>query len=120
MKTWLILLTAIALEVTSSLLLKLAIHHPVLYAPLVAGFVVSFLLMVKLLRLGMTLGVAYGIWAASGVALTSLLSWVVYDETLTRTAMIGVVLIVLGVAMIHLGSKSSGEPGVSDQPLSVS
>ncbi|OPZ41410.1 MAG: Inner membrane transport permease YbhR [Actinobacteria bacterium ADurb.BinA094] len=51
------------------------------------------------------LGVAYGIWGASGVALTAILSTLIYGEPLTPIMVGGIVLIILGVLTIELGSQ---------------
>ena len=51
------------------------------------------------------IGVAYGIWGASGVALTAILSTLIYGEPLTPIMVGGIVLITLGVLTIELGSQ---------------
>ena len=53
----------------------------------------------------MALGVAYGIWGASGVALTAILSAVIFGEALTPVMLGGIGLIILGVLTIELGSQ---------------
>ena len=57
------------------------------------------------LRERVPLGVAYGIWGASGVALTAILSTLIYGEPLTPIMVGGIVLIILGVLTIELGSQ---------------
>ena len=52
---------------------------------------------------GMGIGVAYGIWTAVGVALTAVLSRYLFDEPLTRTMVLGIVLIATGVVLLELG-----------------
>jgi small multidrug resistance pump len=52
----------------------------------------------------MPVGVAYGIWAACGVALTALLAAVVFGDPLTWTMGLGVVLVIGGVLLVELGS----------------
>ena len=54
----------------------------------------------------MALGVAYGIWGALGVALTSVLSVVLFGEPMNITAVVGIAFIVLGVLLVELGSQS--------------
>jgi small multidrug resistance pump len=73
MTTWLLLACAIASEVTASLSLKGALDRPALYVVVVIGYVVSFVLLAVVLRRGMALGVAYGVWGALGVASTAVL-----------------------------------------------
>ncbi len=104
---WLLLAAAIASEVTGSLCLKGAIDDPLLFVPVVIGFVVAFLLLSAVLRRGMPLGVAYGVWAACGVALTAVLSAVIYDEPFTATMAGGLVLILAGVLLVEIGSQAA-------------
>jgi small multidrug resistance pump len=47
--------------------------------------------------------VAYGIWTALGVASTAVLSKVLFGEPLTRTMVLGMALVVAGVALLELG-----------------
>ncbi|MFE3548224.1 SMR family transporter [Streptomyces kronopolitis] len=56
------------------------------------------------LHVGLALGVAYGIWAASGVALTAVASRILFNETLTKVMSLGIALIVAGVLTIELGA----------------
>ena len=53
---------------------------------------------------GVPLGVAYGIWAAAGVALTAVLSRFLFKEPLTLIMGVGVALIVGGVLLIEIGA----------------
>lgn len=109
MTTWLLLAAAILCEVTASLSLKAALDRPVLYLVVAAGFTAAFALLAAVLRRGMGIGVAYGIWAATGVALTSTLSSVIYDEPFTSLMGVGIVLIISGVLLVELGSRPSGD-----------
>jgi small multidrug resistance pump len=110
-KAWLLLGGAIACEVIGSLSLKAALDRPAMYVVVVCGFVGAFVLLSAVLRRGMALGVAYGVWGATGVAATSTLSALLYDERLTGVMVAGLVLIVLGVLTIELGSRSHGRSG---------
>lgn len=105
MKKWILLACAILSEVTGSLSLKAALGHPGWYALVVAGFFCSFMFLALVLRERVPLGVAYGIWGASGVALTAILSTLIYGEPLTPIMVGGIVLIILGVLTIELGSQ---------------
>ena len=68
MTKWLLLAGAILSEVTASLSLKGALDRPALYAVVLVGYAASFVALAMVLRRGMALGVAYGIWGALGVA----------------------------------------------------
>ena len=52
---------------------------------------------------GMGIGVAYGIWTAVGVALTAMLSKLLFDEPLTPLMVPGIALIISGVVLLELG-----------------
>ena len=74
MTRWLFLAGAILSETTGSLSLKAATDNPGWYALVAAGFVSAFACLAGALSNGMPLSVGYGIWGASGVALTALLA----------------------------------------------
>lgn len=111
MKKWLILAGAIALEVSATLSLKGAMELPVLYAVVAIGYVGSFVALSAVLRAGMPLGVTYGIWGASGVMLTALLSSLLFGEPLTAVMGLGIVLIIGGVLCVELGSQAARKKG---------
>ena len=104
-RRWLLLAIAIALEVTASLSLKGALDAPALYAVVVAGYVGSFACLGGALRAGAPLGVAYGIWGATGVVLTATLSTLLFAEPFTPLMGVGIALIVAGVLLVELGSQ---------------
>ncbi|SDH70692.1 DMT family transporter [Agrococcus jejuensis] len=106
-RRWLLLAGAIALEVTASLSLKGALETPGLYAVVVAGYVGSFACLAGTLRAGMPLGVAYGIWGATGVALTAVLSTALFGEPFTPLMGVGIALIIGGVLLVELGSQAA-------------
>lgn len=101
----LLLAGAILSEVTATLSLKGALHRPALYLVVALGFVTAIALLLQLLRRGAPLGTVYGIWAASGVALTAVLSSVLYREPLTPLTGLGLVAVVGGVLMVELGAR---------------
>lgn len=105
MIAWLLLLGAILAEVTATLSLRGALDQPALYAVVVLGYASSFGLLALVLRRGMALGVAYGIWAACGVVLTAILSAVLFGEAFTALKTTGIVLIAAGVAVVELGAQ---------------
>lgn len=107
MKKWLFLAGAIALEVTATLSLKGAMELPALYAVVAIGYLGSFVALSLVLRAGMALGVAYGIWGASGVALTAILSSLLFGEPLTALMGIGIVLVIGGVLCVEFGSQAA-------------
>jgi small multidrug resistance pump len=104
-KKWLFLGGAIISEVTGSLSLKAALEQPAWYVLMAAGFAGAFVFLSLVLRAGLPLGVAYGIWGALGVALTALFSALLFGEPLTPVMGAGLVLIIAGVLCIELGRQ---------------
>ena len=101
---WVLLAIAIVSEVAATISLKLATDGKKgYYVPVVAGYVVAFSLLAVALTLGLPIGVAYGIWAATGVALTAVLGRVLFREPLTRLMLGGIGLIIVGVLLVELG-----------------
>lgn len=107
MKKWVFLALAIGLEVTGSLSLKAALDAPGFYALVISGYVGSFLALFMALRNGMSLGVGYGIWGASGVALTAIMSFVLFSEPITFVMAMGIALVMAGVLLVELGSQAA-------------
>lgn len=108
--TWLLLLLAIVSEVAATLSLKAAMTTPALYVIVVSGYLASFVFLTFVLKRGMGLGVAYGIWGAIGVALTAVLSAVVFGEAFTAVMGIGMVCIIGGVVLVEIGSHRVDDP----------
>ena len=103
-RRWGTLAAAVGCEVSGSLALKGALERPGLIAVVVFAYLAAFVLLGRVLRDGMPLGVAYGFWAAAGVALTALFSTVLFAEPFTPLMGLGLALIVAGVLAVELGS----------------
>ena len=104
MRSWWLLLAAVVCEVSATLALKAALSQPALYAVVVVGYVAAFALLALIFRAGMSLGVAYGLWSALGVAGTAVLSAVIFGEPLTPWMLVGIVLVIAGVLAVEVGS----------------
>ncbi|QIT10216.1 DMT family transporter [Clavibacter michiganensis] len=102
---WLLLGAAIVSEVAAALALQAAVDVPGWYALVVAGYLTAFWFLTRVLKAGMAVGVAYGIWGASGVALTAVGATVLFGQPLTGLMILGLVLIVGGVLLVELGSQ---------------
>jgi small multidrug resistance pump len=102
---WVYLACAIPLEIASTLALRVAVDGRFRwYAGVVTGYVASFVLLSLALDAGLGIGVAYGIWTAVGVAITAVLSHRLFGEALTRTMLLGIALIAVGVILLETGS----------------
>jgi small multidrug resistance pump len=102
---WVFLAAAILFEVAGTLSLRVAIENKRWYAAVAVGYVVAFSSLALALDAGLALGVAYGIWAASGVAITAVVSKFLFNEPLTWLMGLGIVFIVGGVLLIELGAS---------------
>ncbi|MCW2847707.1 MAG: cation/cationic drug transporter [Marmoricola sp.] len=104
--SWLILGTAILLEVGGTLSLRQSdgMQKRAWTSATIATYVVSTYLLWLTLDRGMAVGVAYGIWAATGVALTALAGRVLFKDPLTPVMLLGIVAIAGGVLLIELGA----------------
>lgn len=104
--TWAVLACAVAAEVAATLSLRASegFRDRRLGAAAVAGYATAFALLGEVLARGMPVGVAYGIWSATGVALTAILGRVLFAEPLTARMLLGITLIVGGVIMVETGA----------------
>jgi small multidrug resistance pump len=107
MLQWLYLSVAIAAEVTGTSFLKSSqgFTRPVPSAVVVVAYLVSFYFLSLTLKT-MPVGIAYAVWAGTGVALIALIGWVFFSQSLDAAAILGIVLIVAGVLVINLYSSS--------------
>lgn len=86
--TWVLLACAILAEVTATISLRLSEGFSKI-APsvvVVVGYVTAFTLLALVLKRGMAIGVAYGIWAAAGVALVALIGAAFLGDSLTPSS----------------------------------
>jgi small multidrug resistance pump len=104
--TWLLLGTAIVLEVGGTLALRQSdgMRKRLWAAATLVTYVVSTVLLWLTLDAGMAVGIAYGIWAATGVALTALAGRLLFKDPLTPVMMLGITAIAGGVLLIELGA----------------
>ncbi len=73
----------------------------------VGCYALSFYLLTFSLRVLPT-GIAYAIWSGVGIVLISLVSWLYFRQSLDLAAIAGLALIIAGVLVINLFSKSVG------------
>ena len=99
---------AIISEVSATLALRQALNQPGFYVVVGIGYALAFVLLSLTLRAGMPLGVAYGLWGALGVALTAVLSMLVFGEPITVLVALGIALIMAGVLLVEVGAQRAG------------
>mgnify|MGYP000317954232 FL=1 len=104
---WVYLLLAIVSEVVATSALKSSESFSRLWPSVltVVGYGVAFYLLSLTLR-EMPVGIAYAIWSGVGIVLVSLAAVVLFGQKLDLPALIGMGLIVAGVIVINVCSKS--------------
>jgi len=107
MNPWLAIAIAIIAEVTATSALKASKEFTVLVPSLIVivGYGIAFYFMAISLRV-LPVGIMYAIWAGMGIVLISLIGWLVYKQSLDLPAVVGMGLIIAGVVVINVFSKS--------------
>lgn len=107
MKHWLFLSIAIFAEVFATSALKASDGFTRLWPSVlvVVGYSIAFYFLALTLRV-LPVGVAYAVWAGLGVVLIALVGWLVYGQALDLPAVVGMILIVSGVIVMNVFSKT--------------
>lgn len=71
----------------------------------VAGYSCAFYFLSLTLR-SIPVGIAYAIWSGLGIVLVTAIAWVLHGQRLDLPAIIGLLLIIAGVLVVTLLSKS--------------
>ncbi len=109
MPHWLYLSIAIVAEVVGTTFLKSAEGFTRIGPSLVVAvsYAVAFFFLGLALKT-LPVGIAYAIWAGVGVALIALAGYAFFGQALDPPAIVGMALIVIGVVVINLFSKTTG------------
>jgi small multidrug resistance pump len=102
---WLAL--AIVAEVIATSALKAAegFTRPVPSIITAVGYAIAFYGLSQTLKT-LPVGIAYAIWSGVGIVLVTGIAWVLYRQRLDAAALAGIALILAGVLVINLFSKS--------------
>jgi len=95
---------AIVTEVAATLSLRASQDQSAWLIVVVIGYVGAFVLLTMVLRTGMPIGVAYGIWGALGTAGTAVLAAIFFNDPFTWPIALGIALIIAGVLLVEMGS----------------
>ncbi len=104
-----VLAAAIVSEViaTSALKASAGFTRPWPSVLTVVGYAISFYLLSQALK-SIPVGVAYAIWSGVGIVLIAAIGWLVFGQRLDGPALLGMALIIAGVAVMNLFSKTLG------------
>lgn len=105
--TYLYLCIAIVAEVIATSSLKSSEGFTRLWPSLlcIIGYALAVFLLSLTLRTLPT-GIAYAIWSGIGIVLVSVIGWVYYGQKLDTPAILGLSLIIAGVIVVNVFSKS--------------
>jgi small multidrug resistance pump len=105
---WLILGIAIVAEVigTSALKASDGFTRPGPALLVVLGYAVAFYCLSLVLRT-LPVGITYAVWSGLGIVLITLAAWLLYGQTIDLPGLIGMGLIIAGVAVLNLFSRAS-------------
>ncbi len=106
---YLYLVVAVAFETVGTTALKASDGFTRLWPSLIVivGYAISFYFLSLTLRV-IPVGVAYAMWSALGIFFITLIGWFVFKQRLDMPALVGLGLIVAGVAVIQIFSKTAG------------
>jgi small multidrug resistance pump len=90
---------------TSALKATRGFTRPLPSLVVVCSYAVAFYFLALALQV-IPVGVAYAVWSGVGIALITLIGWVVYRQRLDPPALAGIALIVLGVVVLNWSSTA--------------
>lgn len=105
---WLILGAAILAETIGTTALQASQQFTRFWPSVlvVIAYAISFYLLALTLRY-MPVGVVYAIWSGLGICFIAAIGWVVFGQRLDWPALAGMVLIIVGILVINLFSRSA-------------
>jgi small multidrug resistance pump len=111
-RKWLLLCAAIVSEVAATLSLRASQDDSAWLLVVIVGYLTAFTALTMVLRAGVAVGVAYGIWGALGTAGTAVLAALIFGDPFTWPIVAGIALIIAGVLLVEMGSHRATEGGV--------
>lgn len=103
-----LLLITIGFEVLGTVSLKFS-HGFTRLAPsilVVIGYGLSFYTLSLLLKQGVPVGIIYAIWSGLGTVAIALIGVWLWQEKLTAPAILGIILVIVGVVLINLTTSA--------------
>lgn len=107
MNHWILLAISIAAEIFGTTMLKQSNGFTKLAPTLAAmgAFMVAFYLVSLVFRV-LPVGIVYAIWSGVGIVATALIGWLIFGQKPDLPAILGMGLIIAGVIVINLFSKT--------------
>ncbi|TLU84655.1 MAG: multidrug efflux SMR transporter [Chlorobium sp.] len=104
---WFYLIIAIISEVAATSALKATDGFTRVIPSMIvlAGYAAAFYFLSLTLRT-FPIGIVYALWSGVGIVLITIVGWIVYQQKLDNAALAGIGLIIAGVIVINVFSKS--------------
>lgn len=108
-KTYLILLLAVAAETIGTSALQASQQFSKLLPSVlvVIAYATSFWLLSLTLKT-LPVGVVYALWSGLGIVLIAIIGYLVFGQKLDWPAVLGIAMILAGILVINLFSKTAG------------
>jgi small multidrug resistance pump len=108
MNKWIVLGTAIVAETIATSAMKSSEGFTKLVPSIVVvvGYAVAFYFLSMTLKV-IPIGIAYAIWSGVGIVLISVAGWLMFSQKLDAAALIGIALIIAGIVVMNVFSKSA-------------
>ena len=109
MNAWWYLGIAIVSEVAATSALKASESFSRFWPSLVVvvGYAIAFYFLSLTLK-SIPVAVAYAVWSGVGIALIAIIGWLLFGQAPDLPGIVGITLIVAGVLVLNLFSKTSG------------
>ncbi|MER1968425.1 multidrug efflux SMR transporter [Castellaniella sp. GW247-6E4] len=106
---WIILGLAILAEVIATSALKASdgFTRPLPAVVTAIGYAIAFYLLALTLKT-IPVGIAYAVWSGAGIVAIALIGYFFFHQTLDAPALAGIGLILAGVVVLNVFSKSGG------------
>ncbi len=107
---WIFLALAIGFEVAAATCMKLSEGLTRIWPSILMAvfYILCFLAMIKSLEY-LQIGVVYAIWAGIGTAAIAFIGVIMFGDTMPWVKILGIGLIVCGVALVNLGGTHTPE-----------
>ena len=107
LKTYLFLAGAIFCEVAGTMLLPISQNFTKLFATVALGiFYISAFYLLTFVVNKLPIAIVYATWSGLGIFTISILGYIFFKQTLSWQAVLGLFLIIVGVILVNLFSKT--------------
>lgn len=109
MNAYYLLAIAVCAEViaTTSMKAVKGFSTPLPLILLITGYATAFWMLILVMRT-IPVGITYAIWSGMGIVMVSIAAFFIYGQKLDLPALLGMGMIVAGVVVIQLFSKTAG------------